>query len=76
MKFSLYKDKVLRTYRTKHKQWNERLSEPDTGTRASEQTDQREVGRIREDFPGRVIKARSNLYLLLRSSIETEERQI
>lgn len=74
VKFSFYKDrdKVLKAYREKRKRQNEQSAET-TGASAAEQIEQSETCRIRvcEDFPERVIKARSNLYSFLRSSIDS-----
>lgn len=74
VKFSFYKDRdrVLKAYREKRKRQNEQTTES-TGASAAEQIEQSETCRIRvcEDFPERVIKARSNLYSFLRSSIDS-----
>ena len=74
VKFSFYKDmdRVLKAYREKRKRQNEQTTES-TGAITAEQIEQSETCRIRvcEDFPERVIKARSNLYSFLRSSIDS-----
>ena len=74
VKFSFYKDRdrVLKAYREKRKRQNEQ-STGATGASAAEQIEQSETCRIRvcEDFPERLIKARSNLCSFLRSSIDS-----
>ena len=64
------RDKVLNAYRKKRKQDNERRAGALNGEGATEQNEDRvDPGvqiRVCEDFPQRVIKARSNLYPFLR----------
>ena len=68
------RDKVLNAYHKKRKQDNERRAGALNGEGATEQNEDRvDPGvqiRVCEDFPQRVIKARSNLYPFLRSSID------
>ena len=71
VQFSFYedRDRVLKAYRENRKRQNEQTIESTgaTGASAAEKIEQSETCRIRvcEDFPERVIKARSNLYLFL-----------
>ena len=64
----------MNAYREKRKQDNERRVGVLNGEGATEQNEERvDSGvqtRVCEDFPQRVIKARSNLYPFLRSSID------
>ena len=76
VKFSFYKDrdKVLNAYRDKRKHDNEQRrnvsnNEGATGHVEEEQGPGENI-RVCEDFPQRVIKARSKLYPFLRSSID------
>ena len=72
VKFSFYKDreKILKTYREKRKQENEQqqaqVSNDDINT------DNSRKFRVSEDFPQRVIKARSDLYPFLRTCINQD----
>lgn len=65
----------MNAYRDKRKQDADRRAQAINGEGVAEQNDERaESGvniRVCEDFPKRVIKARSNLYPFLRSSIDS-----
>ena len=75
VKFSFYKDRerILKAYREKRKQENEqRQAQATNNDNQSDDGEETRKIRVSEDFPQRVIKARSDLYPFLRSCIDSE----